>query len=123
MNSETMSTLNLSKLKMLKSIGIGNMKIFCYDLMLARLWSARPTTPGFLIHDSTIFDGVDERQRAEALELAAGESQAHGFQYICTLNSDYVPRNEFSSGFRIEDYISLRLTDADMSGCLMGMRF
>jgi uncharacterized protein YydD (DUF2326 family) len=58
-----------------------------------------------------------------ALELAASESQAHGFQYICTLNSDYVPRNEFSSGFRIEDYIRLRLTDADESGCLMGVRF
>jgi hypothetical protein len=48
-----------------------------------------------------------------ALELAVSESQTHGFQYIRTLNSDYVPRNEFLSGFRIEDYIRLRLTDAD----------
>jgi|GEM_PF-762497 len=84
---------------------------------------ARPTTPGFLIHDSTIFDGVDERQRAEALELAASESQAQEFLYFCTRNSDYVPRNEFSAGFRIEDYIRLRLTDADVTGCLMGVRF
>lgn len=105
------------------STGISNMKVFCYDLMLTRLWAERPDSPRFLIHDSTIFDGVDERQRAEALELAAAESQAHGFQYICTLNSDYVPRNEFSSGFRIEDYIRLRLTDADVAGCLMGERF
>ncbi len=80
-------------------------------------------SPRFLIHDSTIFDGVDERQRAEALELAAAESQAYGFQYICTLNSDYVPRNEFSPEFLIEDYIRLRLTDADVAGCLMGVRF
>jgi len=80
-------------------------------------------SPGFLIHDSTIYDGVDERQRAEALELAASESRAYGFHYICTLNSDYVPRNEFSSGYRIEDYIRLRLTDADVTGCLMGVRF
>ena len=35
------------------------------------------SAPGFLIHDSTIFDGVDERQRAEALELAISESHAH----------------------------------------------
>lgn len=35
--------------------------------------NARPAYPGFLIHDSTIFDGVDERQRAEALEIAASE--------------------------------------------------
>jgi uncharacterized protein YydD (DUF2326 family) len=81
------------------------------------------TSPGFLIHDSTIFDGVDERQRAEALELAASESQAHGLLDICTLNSDYIPRNEFSSDFRIEDYIRLRLTDADVAGRLMGVRF
>ena len=101
----------------------GYMKVFCYDLMLARLWSARPASPGFPIHDSAIFDGVDERQRAEARELGASGYQAHGFQYICTLNSDYVPRNEFSSGFRIEDYIRLRLTDADVAGCLMGVRF
>ena len=94
-----------------------------YDLMLASLWAARPASPGFLIHDGTLFDGVDERQRADALELAASESRAHGFQYICTLNSDYVPRNEFSSGFRIEDYIRLRLTDADVAGCVMRVRF
>ena len=46
-----------------------------------------------------------------------------GFQYTCTLNSDYVSRNEFSTGFRIEDYIRLRLTDADVAGCLIGVRF
>jgi hypothetical protein len=80
-------------------------------------------SPGFLIHDSTIFDGVDERQRALALELVASESQAQEFLYICTWNSDYIPRNEVSSGFRIEDYIRLRLTDANVAGCLMGVRF
>jgi uncharacterized protein YydD (DUF2326 family) len=80
----------------------------CCDLMLARLWSARSASPGFLIHDSTIFDGEDERQRAEALELATSESLAQGFQYICTLNSDYVPRNEFSPGFLTEDLGRLR---------------
>ena len=46
--------------------GVENMKIFCYDLMLAQLWSGRPQAPGFLVHDSIIFDGVDERQRALA---------------------------------------------------------
>lgn len=105
------------------SAGIDNMKVFCYDLMLAHLWSKRPAAPGVLIHDSTIFDGVDERQRALALELAAAESQKHDFQYICTLNSDNVPYNEFSPDFSPEDYIRLRLTDADVSGCLLGVRF
>lgn len=43
--------------------------------------------------------------------------------FRCSLNSDYVPHNEFSSGFHIEETIRLRLTDADVSGCLMGVRF
>ena len=78
------------------SDGIGNMKIFCYDLMLAELWANKTKSPRFLIHDSIIFDGVDERQVKNALELAANASADQEFQYICTLNSDNVPWHEFS---------------------------
>ncbi len=105
------------------STGISNMKVFCYDLMLARLWAERIPSPQLLIHDSTIFDGVDERQRALALEIAAKESEQHDFQYICTLNSDYVPWNEFSTGFDLNKFIKLRLTDESIDGCLLGVRF
>jgi len=105
------------------STGIGNMKIFCYDLMLARLWAQHSPTPGVLIHDSIIFDGVDERQRALALELAARESEAHGFQYICTLNSDQIPSSEFSEKFSIDHYVRLRLTDESVDKCLLGVQF
>jgi len=105
------------------SSGISNMKVFCYDLMLARLWAERNISPRLLIHDSTIFDGVDERQRAIALEMAAEESQEHGFQYICTLNSDYIPWNEFSEKFDLKKFIRTRLTDAKEDGCLLGIRF
>ncbi len=78
------------------------MKVFCYDLTLIQLRASYADMPGFLIHDSTIFDGVDERQIAKALELAASEAQSRGFQYICTLNSDIVPFNDFSEKFRNE---------------------
>jgi len=105
------------------SAGISNMKVFCYDLTLARMWAGRTPSPRLLVHDSTIFDGVDERQRALALETAAKESEAHGFQYICTLNSDYVPWGEFSKGFDLMKYIRLRLTDETVEGCLLGVRF
>jgi uncharacterized protein YydD (DUF2326 family) len=105
------------------SSGISNMKIFCYDLMLAKLWAERKPSPRLLIHDSTIFDGVDERQRALALELAARESKTAGFQYICTLNSDYVPWNEFPPQFDLLKYIKLRLTDESADGCLLGIRY
>jgi uncharacterized protein YydD (DUF2326 family) len=105
------------------STGIDNMKVFCYDLMLARLWSGKSPSPGLLIHDSTIFDGVDERQRAIALETAEKESSQNNFQYICTLNSDNVPWNEFSGKFNLKNYVKLSLTDVSENGCLLGIRF
>ena len=105
------------------STGISNMKVFCYDMTVATIWASKPKSPKMLVHDSVIFDGVDERQRALALEIAAKEAQVHGFQYICTLNSDSVPWNEFSDGFRLQDFIRVSLTDDDLSGCLLGIRF
>jgi uncharacterized protein YydD (DUF2326 family) len=105
------------------SSGISNMKVFCYDLMLARLWADRKLSPQLIIHDSTIFDGVDERQRALALEIAAAEAEGHGFQYICTLNSDYVPWAEFSKSFDLNKHIKVTLTDQSADGCLLGFRF
>lgn len=105
------------------SAGISNMTVFCYDLMLSRLWADRIPSPRLLIHDSTIFDGVDERQIALALENAAGEAEKNGFQYICTLNSDHVPWKEFSKEFDLKKYIKLRLTDESVDGCLLGVRF
>lgn len=105
-----------------RSEGIGKMKIFCYDLMLSQLWSQRYPSPNILIHDSTLFDGVDERQVALALELAARESERLGFKYICALNSDMVPSAEFSLGFNFDSFIRLRLTD-DETGNLLGVNF
>lgn len=105
-----------------RSEGIGKMKIFCYDLMLAQLWAQREPSPIILIHDSTIFDGVDERQVALALELAARESERLGFKYVCTLNSDMIPSTEFSPGFDFSSFVRLRLTDDD-EGNLLGVSF
>lgn len=74
-----------------RSVGIRNMQIFCFDMLVAALWSKRKLGPGFLIHDSHLFDGMDSRQIAKALEIGAEQSKEHGFQYIVTLNSDAVP--------------------------------
>ena len=103
--------------------GIENMKIFCYDLSLARLWSRRPHHPGFLIHDSAIYDGVDGRQAARALQLAESESRSHRFQYICMLDSDAVPEYDFDPGFDFDSRVVLGLTDDADDGGLLGMRF
>jgi uncharacterized protein YydD (DUF2326 family) len=96
--------------------------VFCYDLMLAQKWSTKNQCPGFIVHDSIIFDGVDERQRGRALELAAREAEQRGFQYICCLNSDNVPYKEFSQDFQFADYVRLTLTDESERGGLLGMR-
>ena len=105
------------------SQGIGNMKVFCYDLMLARRWAANPVHPGFLIHDSTLFADVDERQFARALVLAERTSREEGFQYVCTLNSDKLPTSELPDSFDIEKWVRLRLTDDRPEGSLLGFRF
>jgi uncharacterized protein YydD (DUF2326 family) len=99
------------------------MKVFCYDLVFTELWAERPVHPGFLMHDSTLFADVDERQKAQALELAARESAAKGFQYICCLNSDTLPASDFSEHFNIEQFVRLRLTDVNEDGGLLGIRF
>lgn len=105
------------------SEGISKMKIFCYDLMLISFARQRGLGIDFLIHDSTIFDGVDPRQRAHALELASSMATKYGFQYICAMNTDMVPSDDFSIGFEVEDAVRLRLTDTDPSGSLLGFRY
>ena len=105
------------------SRGIDSMKVFCYDLMLSELQTNRQVSPGFLFHDSIIFDGVDERQRALALQLAAHTAAESGFQYICTLNSDMVPNEDFEPGFDLRAFTRLVLTDDNDAGSLLGKRF
>lgn len=106
-----------------KSGGINNMQIFCFDMMLMQLSAERGTGPGFLVHDSHLFDGVDERQVAKALQIGERAARDLNFQYIVTMNSDAIPR-EFPDGFDLNDYIlPVRLTDANETGGLFGVRF
>lgn len=107
-----------------RSKGITNMQIFCFDLMLTEISLKNGRGPGFLIHDSHLFDGVDERQVAKALQLAAERAQATGFQYVVTMNSDALPREGFQRGFDVQAHvIDTKLTDATDTGGLFGLRF
>jgi uncharacterized protein YydD (DUF2326 family) len=107
-----------------RSKGISNMQIFCFDMMLMELCARRGMGPGFLIHDSHLFDGVDGRQVAHAIELGAARARKLGFQYIVTMNEDAVPRTEFTPGFRFDEHVvGVRLTDAVDDGGLFGIRF
>ena len=107
-----------------RSKGITNMQIFCFDLMLTEISLKHGRGPGFLLHDSHLFDGVDERQVAKALQLGAERAVAAGFQYIVTMNSDVLPQEGFKPGFKIMDHVvENKLTDATDTGGLFGIRF
>lgn len=112
-------------IKSSRSQGVNYMKVFCYDMVLAELGRARDCYPDFLIHDSTIFDGVDERQVARALILAQLKCDELGFQYICLINSDMVPYQEFDDEFtaQFNNNIVLRISDNQENGGLLGIRF
>lgn len=106
-----------------QSEGISKMKIFCYDLMAICFARKRGLGIDFLIHDSTIFDGVDPRQRAHAIELADKMARNYGFQYILAMNTDMLPTADFTNGFKVESLVKARLTDTDPSGSLLGRRY
>ncbi|EYF04276.1 Hypothetical protein CAP_4753 [Chondromyces apiculatus DSM 436] len=114
------------KIEASRSKGINNMQIFCFDMMLMELWAKRGRGPGFLIHDAHLFDGVDARQVAHALDIGAKRAAESGFQYIVTMNEDAVPRAELSSlvDFDFDSHVlDVTLTDASEDGGLFGFRF
>ncbi len=106
------------------SKGINNMQIFCFDLMLMEFCSRRRQGPGFLIHDSHLFDGVDARQVGKALRLGAECAERQGWQYIVTMNSDDLRKAELPTDFEVTDKIlDVGMTDEGESGGLFGIRF
>jgi uncharacterized protein YydD (DUF2326 family) len=105
-----------------RSKGIKNMQIFCFDMMLMRICAKRGIGPGFLIHDSHLFDGVDGRQMISALRVGAETADELGFQYIVTMNEDDAFK-EKEEGFDLNDYVlGIKLSDEEDGG-LFGIRF
>lgn len=104
--------------------GIANMEIFCFDLALLQIVTKRYGGPGFLIHDSHLFDGVDERQIAGALGLAMQTSESLQQQYIVTMNSDIFNRLPTDKSVDLSAAVlDTRLSDKTESGGLFGFRF
>lgn len=106
-----------------RSKGIKNMQIFCFDMMLMRLCHQRGIGPGFLVHDSHLFDGVDGRQIIRALRVGAQTAKELGFQYVATMNEDDAFK-ETEAGFDLREHVlPVRLTDATEDGGVFGVRF
>lgn len=106
-----------------ESEGINRMQVFCFDLMVLRLQKRLGRAMDFLIHDSALYDPVDGRQRAKALEQADRITKEIGGQYICAMNSDMVPEGEFSPDFDYRQFVRLRLSDEAPEGRLLGLHF
>lgn len=121
---ETGYSFNID-IKNSRSQGVGYMKVFCYDMMVAELGKKKGRFPNFIVHDSTIFDGVDERQVARALMLARSKCAELGIQYIGLINSDMIPYREFDDNSKefFDDSIRLRISDEQETGGLLGIRF
>jgi len=112
-----------------KSGGKNHMQVFCFDWLLVEAASKYDRFPGFLVHDSHIFDGVDGRQIGLALELAHQKCEALGVQYIVAMNSDDLKKIEYESTdgegptFDPTEFLmDTKLTDEEGGG-LFGIRF
>jgi uncharacterized protein YydD (DUF2326 family) len=108
------------------STGVRSVETFMLDIvcLISAIKSNR--APRILVHDSHLFDAIDSRQIASCLNIGARLAEQYGFQYVVTLNSDFIDLVEAQSdgAFNAEPYIvSTRLTDATDDGGLFGFRF
>lgn len=99
------------------------MKIFCFDMMLYEVVSERLGGPGFLVHDSHLFDGVDARQVRAAIQFGSRLMERLGGQYIVAMNSDEFAKTGLSGDAEVAgSVLPVRLTDDETRG-LFGFRF
>ncbi|WP_171162541.1 ABC-three component system protein [Streptomyces sp. I05A-00742] len=105
------------------SVGINKMVIFCLDLTAAVIAHRHGRGPDFLVHDSHLFDGVDDRQVTEALALASEVADEEGLQYIATFNSDKLERARLGGFDPSSHLIEPRLDDTYDEGGLFGFWF
>jgi len=103
------------------STGVDRMTLFCFDLTMLEEGIETGHHPDFLVHDSTVFDGVDPRQRAGALRFAQAMVETTGGQYICTINSNDVPDEVLGQDW-FKDGVVRTILDTETGG-LVGREF
>jgi uncharacterized protein YydD (DUF2326 family) len=108
------------------STGVRSVETFMLDMVCTIAAIKANRAPRLLVHDSHLFDAIDGRQVASCLNIGARLAEEHGFQYVVTLNSDFLASVEVQSdgAFDADPYmLSTRLTDETESGGLFGFRF
>ncbi|MBN9564267.1 MAG: DUF2326 domain-containing protein [Alphaproteobacteria bacterium] len=106
-----------------QSAGVMSMQIFCFDFTVASLCRSRGMGPGFLIHDSHLYEPVDGRQFARALRIGAEYAEEIDLQYIVTLNSDELTRAESEGGDDFRSFVLDPILSDVPQGGLFGIRF
>ena len=107
-----------------RSVGIRGVESFILDLVLLITAMPMGRAPAFLVHDSHLFDAVDHRQVASCLSIGARLAAEHGFQYIVTMNSDFLESVERQGDFRRDDYlVPIELTDEREDGGIFGFNW
>jgi len=105
------------------SKGIAEVSIFLFDITCVAVGMKNGTVPGILVHDSQLFDSMDDRQLASCLKIGVRFAEEYDFQYIVTINTDRLEAAE-KIGFDRSDYpIPVSLTDSGETGGLFGFRF
>jgi uncharacterized protein YydD (DUF2326 family) len=105
------------------SAGILGVKTFLLDIVCLVMAIKVDRAPHILVHDSLLFDSMDDRQVASCLNIGAHLAETIGFQYIVTLNSDRLASAEVEGFNRGRYVIDPILTDASENGGLFGFRF
>lgn len=105
------------------SAGILGVKTFLLDIVCLVMAIKADRAPHILVHDSLLFDSMDDRQVASCLNIGAHLAETIGFQYIVTLNSDRLASAEVEGFNRGRYVIDPILTDASENGGLFGFRF
>lgn len=107
------------------SDGISNVKIFCYDLTI--LFKGYNHRLDFIFHDSRLFDGIDERQKADIFKIVYKKFTNQNKQYIATVNQNQL--DEVRRLMSEEDFDNiftkntvLTLTDESDSQKLLGIK-
>lgn len=110
------------------SDGVNGIKIFCYDYTI--MLNGYNNNVRFICHDSRLFSDIDPRQKSECIKIANEYTKKYGFQYIATLNEDFLDTIKGASTEEeynqikeiIDKNTQLHLTDNNESGKLLGIQ-
>ncbi|MEV6983495.1 ABC-three component system protein [Sphaerisporangium sp. NPDC051017] len=101
---------------------VQGMALFCFDLCMAVTAKRAGHGPDFLVHDSHLFEHVDARQVAGALDLVADTCRKEGLQYITTIDSDRLA-DALRERPDLDYQLCAEMTEEREDGSLFGIRY